>query len=55
MKRTRKYVAFDLHQATTVASVRVASGRVIARSILPTEEPALVEFSAPHRRRFRRS
>jgi transposase len=44
MKRTTKYVAFDVHQATTVASVRVASGRVIARSILPTEEPALVEF-----------
>jgi transposase len=44
MKRTTKYVALDVHQATTVASVREEGGRVIARSILPTEEPALVEF-----------
>ncbi len=44
MKRTTKYVALDVHQASTVASVREESGRVIARSILPTEEPALVEF-----------
>jgi hypothetical protein len=33
-----------VHQATTIASVREESGRVIARSILPTEAPALVEF-----------
>lgn len=44
MRRTRKYVALDVHQATTVASVREGSGRVIARSVLPTEEAALVEF-----------
>lgn len=44
MKRTTKYVALDVHQATTVASVREQSGRVIARSILPTDGPALVEF-----------
>lgn len=44
MKRTTKYVALDVHQATTVASVREESGRVIARSILPTEEPAIVEY-----------
>ena len=44
MKRTTKYVALDVHQASTIASVREESGRVIARSILPTEEPALVEF-----------
>jgi len=44
MKRTTKYVALDVHQATTVASVREESGRVIGRSILPTEERALVEF-----------
>jgi hypothetical protein len=37
MRRTTKYVALDVHQATTVASVREASGRVIARSVLPTE------------------
>ena len=44
MKRTTKYVALDVHQATTVASVREESGRVIARSVLPTDGPALVEF-----------
>lgn len=32
MKRTTKYVALDVHQASTVASVREESGRVIARS-----------------------
>lgn len=44
MKRTTKYVALDVHQATTVASVREEGGRVIARVIVPTEESALVEF-----------
>ena len=44
MKRNTKYVALDVHQATTVASVREQSGRVIARTILPTEQLALVEF-----------
>jgi len=44
MKRTTKYVAFDVHQATTVASVREESGRVIARSVLPTDGAALTEF-----------
>jgi len=44
MKRTTKYVALDVHQASTITSVREESGRVIARSILPTEESALVEF-----------
>jgi hypothetical protein len=34
----------DVHQATTVASVRTEGGRVIARSALPTEAGALVEF-----------
>jgi hypothetical protein len=29
MKRTTKYVAIDVHQATTVASVRQEGGRVI--------------------------
>ena len=43
MKRTAKYVGLDVHQATTVASVREEGGRVIARTIVPTEEPALVE------------
>ena len=44
MKRTTKYVALDVHQASTVASVRAEAGRVIARTILPTEASALVEF-----------
>lgn len=44
MKRTTKYVALDMHQATTVVSVRKEGGRVIARTILPTEERAIVEF-----------
>jgi transposase len=44
MKRTTKYVALDVHQATTFASVREDSGRVIARSVLPTDGPALTEF-----------
>jgi transposase len=44
MKRTTKYVGLDVHQASTVASVREDSGRVIARSVLPTEGPALSEL-----------
>jgi hypothetical protein len=31
MKCMTKYVAFDVHQATTVASVRGENGRVLAR------------------------
>jgi len=44
MKRTTKYVGLDVHQATTVAAVREEGGRVIARSIVPTEAAALREF-----------
>ena len=44
MKCITKYVALDVHQATTVASVRGEGGRVLAHAILPTEEPAVVEF-----------
>jgi len=44
MTRADKYVALDVHQATTLASVRAETGRVIARSILPTAAPALGEF-----------
>ncbi len=44
MKRTTKYVALDVHQATTVASVREERGHVLARTILPTAGPAIVEF-----------
>lgn len=44
MKHSTKYVSLDVHQATTVASVRDENGRVIARSILPTEAPVIVAF-----------
>jgi hypothetical protein len=44
MKQTTKYVGLDVHQATTMAAVRKGSGRVIARSIIPTEAAAIIEF-----------
>jgi hypothetical protein len=44
MKRSSKYVARDVHQATTVTSVREEGGRVIARTVLPTEAAAIVEY-----------
>ena len=39
MKRATKYVAFDVHQATTVALVLDDSERVLARSVLETHGP----------------
>ncbi len=50
MKRTTKYVALDVHQATTVAAVRDDSGRVLARSVLETSTRLIV-----HNRRDQRS
>ena len=44
MKRNTKYVGLDVHQATTVASVREEGGRVLARAVFPTEESAITEF-----------
>lgn len=44
MTRTTKYVALDVPQATTVTSVREAGGRVLARSVVDTHGPTLVEF-----------
>jgi hypothetical protein len=44
MKQTTKYVGLDVHQATTVAVVGDETGRVIAKSVVPTEETALLEF-----------
>ncbi len=44
MKQTTKYVALDVHQATTVASVRDDTGRVMARSVLETHGPSIIEF-----------
>ena len=43
MTRATKYVALDVPQATTVASVRAETGRVIARTIVPTEAHAVTE------------
>jgi hypothetical protein len=39
-------VGLDVHQATTVSVVRDGNGKIIAQSILPTEEAALLEFVA---------
>ena len=47
MTRATKYVGLDVHQASTVASVREESGRVIARSVPPTEGSALTAFLWP--------
>ena len=44
MKRSTKYVGLDVHQATTLGVVREESGQVIARSVLPTEGGAVLEF-----------
>lgn len=44
MKRSTKYVGLDVHQATTVASVREENGRLIARAIVATEGEAILEF-----------
>ena len=46
MKRTTKYVAFDVHQATTVASMREEGGRVMTRSVLPTDGGPHAAFGA---------
>jgi hypothetical protein len=43
MPSSLKHVGLDVHQATTVAAVRNDSGRVIARTILPTEAASLLE------------
>ena len=44
MKRTPKYAGLDVHQATIVIVVREESGRIIARTILPTDATAVTEF-----------
>ncbi len=44
MKRSTKYVFLDVHATTTSGSVREDSGRVIARTVVPTEAAALLEF-----------
>lgn len=44
MHRTTKHVGLDVHQATTVTSVREDSGRVLHRGVVPTEAAALREY-----------
>ncbi|MGH7654921.1 MAG: IS110 family transposase [Gemmatimonadaceae bacterium] len=44
MKQAATYVGLDVHQATTVVAVREDTGRVIARTILPTDAPAILEY-----------
>jgi transposase len=44
MKRTTKHVGLDVHQSTTVASVRDERGVVVARAIVATEGDALKEY-----------
>jgi transposase len=44
MKRSSKHVGLDVHQATTVSTVRDESGRVLVRGVVPTDATALVEY-----------
>jgi hypothetical protein len=46
MKCSTKYVGLDVPQSTTLATVRQSSGKIIARSVPPTKEAALLEFFA---------
>lgn len=39
-----QYLAFDVHQATTVSSLRDASGKVVMRSTVPTEATAILRL-----------
>jgi hypothetical protein len=41
MKRSRKYVGLDVHQATTVITVRDEAGHVLARRVVATEATAV--------------
>ena len=42
MKRSSKYAGLDVHQATTVCTVREESGRVLMRTVVATEPTAPV-------------
>lgn len=44
MRCSTKHVGLDVHRATTVSTVRDDSGAVLARSVMPTEATALVEY-----------
>jgi hypothetical protein len=47
MKCSTWDVGLDVHPSTTLATVRQSSGKAIARSVLPTEEAALLLPHAP--------
>jgi hypothetical protein len=40
-----QYLALDVHQATTVGSVRDENGSVVMRATVPTEARAIVSWS----------
>jgi hypothetical protein len=44
MKRATKYVGLDVRQATTVSTIRDDTGRMLARTVVPTEADALIGF-----------
>jgi len=44
MRRDPKFTGLDVHAATIVATVDRQSGRAIARSVLPTQAAAVLEF-----------
>jgi hypothetical protein len=44
MTRSHKYVGLDVHQASTVTTVRSDTGRVLARTTVPTEARALRDY-----------
>jgi transposase len=44
MTRSSKYVGLDVHQATTFSPIRDDTGRVLARTVVPTEADALLDF-----------
>ena len=41
-----KYIGLDVHQATTIAAVRDASGKLVMESVLETKSEVLLQFVA---------
>jgi transposase len=44
MKRNAKFTGLDVHAATIVGTVEGQNGRVLVRTVLPTEREAVLEF-----------
>jgi len=44
LRSNYKYIAFDIHQATTVVSVLNAAGREVKAAVLPTQAQLLLGF-----------